>query len=63
VVIALLTDWYHVMVVPSAPALASDIFGIPIGMTNCTWDAVDTVITMIVLLAGVVGSNSILILH
>ena len=22
------------------------------GMTNCTWDAVDTVITMLVLLAG-----------
>ena len=58
---ALLTDWYHVMVVRSAPAPASDIFGMPIGMTNCTWDAVDTVITMPVLLAGVAGPNSILI--
>ena len=40
---------------------APDNFGMPIGMTNCTWDAVDTVITMLVLLAGVAGSNSILI--
>jgi hypothetical protein len=40
---------------------AHDIFGMPIGMMNCTWDAVDTVITTLVLLAGVAGSNSILI--
>jgi len=33
----------------------------PIGMTNCTSDAVDTVITMLVLLAGVSGSTLILI--
>ena len=31
---------------------APDIFGMPIGMTNCTWDPVDTVITMLLLLAG-----------
>ena len=33
----------------------------PIGMTNCTWDADDTVITMLMVLAGVAGSNSIMI--
>ena len=55
----------HVMVVRSAPAPdlrdlavvqtllpAPDIFGMPIGMTNCTWDADDTMIMMRVLLAG-----------
>ena len=38
-----------------------DVYGIQIVIMNCTWDAVDTVITMLVLLAGVAGSNSILI--
>jgi len=33
----------------------------PIGTTNCTWDADDTMITMLVLLAGVSGSTLILI--
>ena len=27
---------------------ATDIVGMPIGMTNCTWDADDTIITMLV---------------
>jgi hypothetical protein len=38
---------------------APDIFEMPIGMTNCTWDADDTVITTLVLLACVAGSNTI----
>ena len=40
---------------------APDIFGMSIGMTNCTWYAVNTMMTMLVLLAGMAGSNSILI--
>ena len=50
---------YLVVVQTLLPAL--DIYGIQIVIMNCTWDAVDTVVTMVVLLAGVAGSNSILI--
>ena len=39
---------------------APDLFGMLIGMMNCTWDAVETMVTMLVLLAGVAGSNAIL---
>ena len=49
------------LVVVQTLLLAPDIVGMPIGMTNCTWDTVDTVTTMLVLLAGVAGSNAILI--
>ena len=40
---------------------APDLFGMPIGIMNWTLDVVDTLTTMLVLLAGVAGSNSILI--
>ena len=46
------TGTFHDRVVVHTLLPASDIFGMPIGMTNCTWDAVDTIITMLVLLAG-----------
>ena len=53
----LLRDLVVVQTLPPGPI----IYGIQIGMTNCTWDAVDTVITMLVLLAGVAGLHLILI--
>ena len=31
---------------------APDIFGMPIGTPNCTWNAADTMMTMLVLLVG-----------
>ena len=49
------------VVVQTLLPVQRDIFEMPIGMTNCTWDADDTVITTLVLLAGVAGSILILI--